>query len=129
MNRWTSSVVAAALVVAIHGSAVAQSNSKPTSAAQKSGAMSAKRANGQVTAVDAKSITVKVAGKDMMFAVDASTTVVAKGAGTKADAHPQGQVSIVDHVKVGDTVTVSYHDMGGMMHAAEVRVTKQGTVK
>ena len=56
----------------------------------------------------------------MTFAVDGSTSVVAKGATTKSG--PGGKIAIADVVKSGSRVSVSYHEMGTMMHAAEVRV-------
>ena len=64
----------------------------------------------------------------MMFAVDSSTKVVAKGASTKSAAQA-GKLMITDAVKAGDKVTVSYHEMDGKMHASEVRVTGKGTTK
>jgi hypothetical protein len=55
------------------------------------------------------------------FTVDASTKVVAEGAGTAA-AGRGGKVSITDFVGVGDQVTVSYRKAGAVLHADEVRV-------
>jgi hypothetical protein len=87
-----------------------------------------KTASGVVSAVSGDSLTVKGkdAGKDAewTFHVDAKTTVIGKGAGTKAkdmkDAKKPTQ--IVDFVKTGDAVTVKYDD--ATKHASEVRLAK-----
>jgi uncharacterized protein DUF5666 len=84
-----------------------------------------KRANGTVKSVAADSLTVTSAGKDMTFAVDKDTHVVAVGAGTKAKETGGRLPAITEAVKEGDVVSVSYHDMAGTLHAAEVRVTRK----
>src|SRR5258708_26411158 len=81
-------------------------------------------AMGKVTAVSADSVTVKGKDAEWTFAVDKSTTVVAKGASHKmsaltADKKP---TVITEFVKVGDDVSVKYHDMGATKHAATVTV-------
>jgi len=117
--------VLVALIVAVGMSVSAQ-----TAATQKSGgaAPAAKKAQGMVGAVTADSLTVKVSGKDMTFAVDPATKVVAKGAGTKS-ATSGGKLQLTDAVGMGDRVTVTYHDMDGKAHASEVRVTAKATHK
>jgi ribosome maturation factor RimP len=90
------------------------------------GAASAERqwVRGKVTAVSSDSLTVSADGKDMKFAIDKDTTIIARGGGTKMrEAHRKGQegVKVTDVVKVGEGVEVHYHDMGGKLHAAEVR--------
>jgi Domain of unknown function (DUF5666) len=83
----------------------------------------AKTARGTVTAMAADSLTVKVANVDMTFTVDAKTTVTARGAGTKAKAANQAGMTgpkMGDVIKVGQAVSVSYHDMGGTLHAASI---------
>jgi len=78
-----------------------------------------------VKSVAANSLTITAAdGQDMTFAVDATTHVVARGAGTKAAASG-GKLAVTDAVKTGDRVSVSYHEMGGTLHAASVRVTSR----
>ena len=82
-------------------------------------------AAGAVTAVSADSVTVKGKDAEWTFAVDAKTTVSAPGAShktaaAKADSKP---TPITDFVKVGDHVSVKYHDMGATKHAASVTVT------
>ncbi len=77
-------------------------------------------ASGTVKSVSGSSLVVTAKGKDMTFAVDSSTKFVGKGLGTKSKA---GSLTATDAVHAGDHVSVAYHDMGGTMHAASVRVT------
>jgi hypothetical protein len=85
-------------------------------------AQGTKSAKGSVTAVGASSITVKVGEKDMTFAVDATTKVVAPGGSTKTrEAKAEGKTGpmLTDVVQVGQAVEVTYHEKG--MHAAMVQ--------
>jgi Domain of unknown function (DUF5666) len=82
----------------------------------------AKTATGTVKSVSANSLVISDAGKDMTFTVDKDTKVVGKGLGTKGSA-TGGKLAITDALSSGDSVSVTYHDMGGTMHAATVRVT------
>jgi uncharacterized protein DUF5666 len=87
-------------------------------------AQETKTARGTVTALAADSVTVKVGDHDMKFGVDAKTSVEATGAGTKArqaQAAGQAGAKLTDVIKVGQAVEVSYHEMGGAMHAARIR--------
>jgi Domain of unknown function (DUF5666) len=87
-------------------------------------AQDTKTARGSVTALAADSVTVKVQSVDMKFVVDGKTTVEARGAGTKSKAAQAAGMAgpkLGDVVKVGDAVEVSYHDMGGTLHAAKIR--------
>ena len=77
---------------------------------------------GTVTAVGAGTMTISAASGAQTFAVDSSTKVIGQGAGT-ATAAAGGKMSFSDLVGVGDRVSVSYHQTGATMHAAEVRVT------
>ena len=78
-------------------------------------------ANGTVKAVTGNSLTVTAAGgKDMSFTIDNTTKFVGKGLGTKSKAGP---ITATDAVAMGDRVRVTYHDMGGTLHAANVSVT------
>ena len=84
----------------------------------------ARTARGTVTAMAADSVTVKVANVDMTFAVDSKTSVTAAGAGTKDRAAQKagaGGPKLSEVVKVGQAVSVSYHDVGGTLHAASIR--------
>lgn len=56
------------------------------------------------------------------FAIDPDTRVIAKGAGTAA-ASSGGKVLITDVVGNGDRVAVTYHPVGDLLHASEIRVT------
>ena len=77
-------------------------------------------ASGTVKSVSGTSLVVTGDGKDWTFAMDSSTKFVGKGLSTKSKGAP---MSATDAVHTGDKVTVSYHDMGGTMHAANVRIT------
>lgn len=78
--------------------------------------------NGTVKSVSATSLTVTAKDKDTTFGVDTKTQVVGKGIGTKSRA-AGGKVTIVDLLKAGDRVTVTYQDMAGTMHASKIEVT------
>lgn len=85
-------------------------------------AQGTKSVKGSVTKVGADSITVKVGEKDMTFAVDGTTKVVAPGGSTKTrEAKAEGKTGpmLTEVVKVGQDVEVSYHEKG--MHAAIVQ--------
>jgi hypothetical protein len=77
-------------------------------------------ASGTVKSVSGTSLVVSGGGKDWTFAMDGGTKFVGKGLSTKSKGAP---MSATDAVHEGDKVTVAYHDMGGTMHAANVRVT------
>jgi len=83
----------------------------------------AKTARGTVTALGADTVTVKVGTVDMTFAVDSKTNVIAAGAGTKdraAQAAGATGAKLADVVKLGQPVSVSYHDVAGKLHAASI---------
>ena len=77
-------------------------------------------ASGTVKSVSGTSLVVTGGGKDWTFAVDSATKFTGKGLSTKSKGAP---MMATDAVHEGDMVSVSYHDMGGTMHAASVRVT------
>ena len=77
-------------------------------------------ASGTVKSVSGTSLVVASGGKDMTFSIDGTTKFVGKGLSTKSKAGP---LTATDAVHMGDSVSVSYHDMGGTMHAANVRIT------
>jgi hypothetical protein len=91
--------------------------------AQKAKTMTA---SGTVKSVSGTSLVVTGGGKDWTFTLDGTTKFVGKGLSTKSKGAP---MSATDAVHEGDRVTVQYHDMGGTMHAANVRVTSAGTAK
>ena len=117
-------VLMLALALAVTASPAFAQDKKAPAKSEKAPAAKTMTATGEVTAVAADSLTVKAKAGDMTFAVDDKTNVEAKGAGhkaaaAKADAKP---TPITDFVKVGDRVSVKYHDMGTSKHAADVRV-------
>jgi hypothetical protein len=81
-------------------------------------------AMGEVTAVSATEISIKYGGGVHAFAVDGTTEVIATGGSTLArEKKAEGQgVRITDIVRMGDRVTVLYHEAGGKAHASQVRV-------
>jgi len=85
-------------------------------------------ASGRVKSVSGSSLVVTSGGKDMTFTVDSTTKFTGKGLSTKAKAGG-GTIASTDAVHDGDMVSVSYHDMGGTMHAASVRVTSTNMMK
>ncbi len=93
-------------------------------------APAAKPAIGVVSAVSGSSLTVKGTSAEWTFVIDAKTHVTAPGGTTKtkaAQAEGKPGIAITEVVRVGQDVEVTYHEMGGMKHATEVRVTKKGT--
>lgn len=81
-----------------------------------------KSVKGSITAMGGGSITVKVADKDMTFAVDDKTHVVAPGGSTKtqgAQAEGKPGPTLSELLKTGQAVEVTYHEQG--MHAATIR--------
>ena len=86
----------------------------------------AKTASGTVKSVSGSSLTITDAGKDMTFTVDKDTKAIGKGLGTKG-APTGGKLAVTEAISTGDTVSVTYHDMGGTMHAATVRVTTKAS--
>ena len=104
-------------LIAMLGCAVLLAAVPPAAMAQAT-----KTVKGSVTAVGASSITVKVGEKDMTFAVDAKTHVVAPGGSTKTrEAKAEGKAGpmLTEVVKTGQAVEVSYHEKG--MHAATIQ--------
>jgi hypothetical protein len=87
--------------------------------------------NGNVTSVSATGITISGSSGagatfTQSFAIDSSTKVIAKGAGTAAAAKG-GKLVLTEAVANGDRVSVSYHEDAGSLKSSEVRVlTKAG---
>lgn len=92
--------------------------------AQKAAAGKTLAATGVVSAINAEWITVKAKGGEWKFSVDKSTHVSVAGATRKTAALKDDKkpTRINEYVKVGDSVTVKYHDMGAIKHAADVIV-------
>ena len=98
--------------------------SQPVAMAQK--AAKAVTAAGTVKSVTTESMTIASGGKDMTFKIDGTTKFVAKGLSTKS---AKGKLMATDAVSANDVVRVTYHDMGGTLHAATVRVTAKAGAK
>jgi len=60
----------------------------------------------------------------MTFTVDGTIKFVGKGLSTKSR-EKGGKITAVDATGEGDAVSVTYHDMGGTMHAAQVRINNK----
>ena len=87
-------------------------------------AQETKHTRGTLTAINGDSVTVKVANTEMKFACDDKTRVEAHGAGTKARQEAQAGktgVKLADVLKTGQAVEVSYHDLGGALHATLIQ--------
>jgi len=96
----------------------------PSAASGQAKAKNRMLPNGTVKSVSATSVTVTALGKDTTFTVDPKTKVVGKGIGTKSAAKG-GKPTVVDLLKEGDRVTVTYQDMGGTMHASTIEVASR----
>lgn len=113
MSRLIGGLLAAALVVAgVPGHLFAQ------------GAGKTMNITGVVSAVSPSSIAIKDKGQESKYTVDKDTSVFAKGATHKSLAMKADgkSTTLTDFVKVGDSVTIEYHDMGSMKHAATINV-------
>lgn len=82
--------------------------------------------SGNVKSVSGTSLAITAGGKEMTFTIDASTKVVGKGLSTKSGGAP---MPVTDAVATADTVSVTYHDAGGTMHADRVSVTRKAPKK
>ena len=79
---------------------------------------------GPVTAMSADTVTVTVKGAAMVFKVETSTQLIARGAGTAArEAEAAGKAGprLGDFVKVGQHVEVRFRDEGAAKIATELR--------
>ena len=129
MRRLLAIIGAVAIVAAAPSFAFAgqtASKDKSTAPADK-GAPAAKAmsALGNVTAVAPDSLTVKAKSGDLTFTIDKDTTVVAKGASHKSLAlKAEGKAqTLTEFVKVGDSVTVTYKEVGAAKLASTIHVT------
>jgi hypothetical protein len=82
---------------------------------------SSRLAEGKVTAVSASQFTISSGGRDLTFAIDRDTDVLARGA-SKATKAAGGSATLTTFVHQGDAVSVSYHDAGGQWIASEIRM-------
>jgi hypothetical protein len=84
-------------------------------------------ARGTVASIGADTITVTVGDRPLTFVIDAKTVVTASGAGTAtraATAAGKPGPKLAELLKPGEAVEVTYHDLGGKLHAANVRRTR-----
>jgi hypothetical protein len=118
MTRFIGSLVVAFALVALTMAAPAGQTATPPQAKAITTA-------GTVTAVATDSLTVKGKTDSLTFTIDKETTVVAKGATHKSlELKKEGKsAKLTEFVKVGDAVTVTYHDRGATKHAENIRVT------
>jgi hypothetical protein len=86
----------------------------------------AMKASGTVKSVAGDTLVVASGGKDMTFSIDGTTKFVGKGLSTKSKG---GKLTATDAVSMGDMVNVTYHDMAGKMHAANVQITNKAAMK
>ena len=84
--------------------------------------------NGIVKSVSGTTLVVTALGKDTTFTVNPRTRVVGKGVGTKSAAK-EGKPTVVDLVKEGDRVTVTYQDIGGTLQASTIEVASRNATK
>jgi uncharacterized protein DUF5666 len=84
--------------------------------------------NGTVKSVSTSSLVVTSLGMESTFTVDAATQVVGKGIGTKSKAKGN-KPSIVDLLKAGDRVSVTYQDTGGTLHASKIEVSSKNAAR
>lgn len=92
-----------------------------------SGGVPDKNATGMVTAVSASSLSIQGSsgggGKfDQTFTIDSKTRVIARGASTKL----AGGGPVTSVVEKGDSVSVSFEESGGALHATQIRVVRKG---
>jgi len=112
MKRWLTVSTAALLVAALFQMPVSLQAAKRET----------KTATGTVAAVSADALAVNAKDEALKLVVDSKTVVVGKGAGTKTAKMKDDKKTpqIVDFVKVGDRVTVTYDTV--TKHANEVRL-------
>jgi hypothetical protein len=126
MKRLFGVLAGALLLIAVP--AVAHAGQEKGKGETKSSTKKAMTASGTVKSVSASSLTITTKTGEDTFTVDSDTKVTATGASHKSEAMKSEKkaTQITDFVHEGDTVSVSYHDMGGgTKHAASVRVTSK----
>ena len=95
-------------------------------------AQDTKTANGTITAIGGRSLTVKVGDRDMAFNVDSKTLVQARGASTKASrlaATGNPGPHLADVLQPGQAVAVTYSDLAGGLRASEIKAIPKRTAE
>ena len=82
-------------------------------------------ANATIKSLTPSMLTVTADGKDTSLAVDAKTSVIGKGIGTKSRAKG-GKAAITDLLSTGDRVAVTYQEDGTAMHASKIELLAKG---
>jgi uncharacterized protein DUF5666 len=93
-------------------------------------AQEAKVARGVVTTVAGNSLTIRVRDQSMEFKVDPKTSIEAHGGGTKqraATAAGKDGPTLVEVIKVGQSVAITYYEINGALRASSVREVANGT--
>ena len=128
MKRLVVSLAGVLLATTLH--AMPAEQMKQSDKAQDKGGKTMS-ASGTVSAVSGSSLTVKAGKEDMTFTIDEKTKITAAGGSTKTrEKKAAGEKTVItDFVGEGDTVRVSYHDMGATKHAASVTVTRKAAGK
>jgi hypothetical protein len=92
-------------------------------------AAKAQTVTGTVSSMTGNSLSIKAASGEMTFTVDQKTTITGTGMGTAGRklAAEGAKPTVSDLLKEGDTVSVTYHDVGGTNHASVVRMVRTNT--
>jgi hypothetical protein len=93
-------------------------------------AETSKVARGTVASIAGPSLTIKVGEQNMKFSVDSKTTVLAKGAGTKAAravAAGKSGPHLDELLQAGQPVAVTYKDEAGALHATEIKAIQKAS--
>ena len=97
-------------------------------AVPEAGAVSVPGGSGRGSVIDVAADSITVKGEnEWKFMIDSKTVVIGRGVGTMTKQMKQkGQAPTVkDLVGVGDTVVVSFKEVGGVMRAHEIRIVSK----
>jgi hypothetical protein len=100
---------------------------RPISAVGTTGADPSKNVQARVKSINGTSLILEQDGRDLTFALDRDTDVVAAG-GTRATRKAGGALPITDLVHAGDIVRVEFREAAGSMKAIEIQVRSRGTI-
>jgi len=94
----------------------------PAALQAQTAAAKSSTAAGTVRSVTTQSLVVVSGGKTMTFTIDGTTKFIGKGLSTKS---AKNKIMATDVLGADDKVRVTYHETGGIMHAASVRITEK----
>jgi hypothetical protein len=101
---------------------------RPISAVGTTGtADPSKNIQARVKSISGTSLILDQDGRDLTFALDRDTDVVAVG-GARATRKAGGSLPITDLVHAGDIVRVEFREAAGSMKAIEIQVRNRGTI-